>query len=149
MTIKYRMPTALYSSITRDKSFRTLRFPGITDSLLARLVSLFLASRGTFCISIYSYMLFTLCTISPGNDPNRTTVSIPISITPTSASLIAASLFIAIHPLDKSIGPRVTTHLHTATRSLTVSPPPLPLSHFLSLSLVASASALLRETEFL
>lgn len=41
---------------------------------------------------------------SPVNDPSRGTVSTPISINPGIASLIASSLFIAVHPLDKSIG---------------------------------------------
>lgn len=60
-------------------------------------------------------------TISPVNGSDRDAVSIPISITPTSAPLIAASLFIAIHPLDKSIGPRVTAPASPLSPSLSTS----------------------------
>lgn len=90
--------------------------------------------------SVVSCLLYG--TISPVNGPNRNTVSIPISIIPTSASLIAASLFIAIHPLDKSIGPRATAPAPPPAffLSLTLySSPPPPLSLSLSRSFAVSS----------
>lgn len=112
-------PLHIYSlRFVRKRKENSFEIPGSLIGL-ARAQLDFLSRRLTEHFVRFAARRSILRAISPVNDRNRNTVSIAISITPTSASLIAASLFIAIHPLDKSIGSRVTAHLHTCTHAYT------------------------------
>lgn len=122
-----------------------------TAPLPRRFMTTSCISREFVCI-FSRRTVFSLYTISSSQSPKpQYTVSIPISITPTSASLIAAGLFIAIHPLDKSIGPRATAPAPPLvlffSLSLIFSFSP-PISDFLSHSFTVLLSASFRETKF-